>query len=383
MADENQKMILIVDDTPRNLQLLAEILYGEGYEIGVADNGQAALDYLAEIKPDIILLDIMMPGIDGYETCHRIKDNPAWADIPIIFLSAKAEKESIVKGFRLGAADYVTKPFNATELIARVKTHLELKAKREELANMNIKLEHLVDQRTAQLQIANKKLNELDQTKSYFIGLVSHELNTPLTGILGGATIIQQTTKDEETKEFIGMVMSSAERLKRFSDVSRLIADLSMERYHFSVDKGDINAFFNNLVEEFAKNNTKKKISFVNNIPNDELEMAMDYSLMSQAIERVLDNSYKYTTEGSIIVSALFDDNNYYLKIQDTGCGFSEIALQNAFTMFQSDELMNHSEGLGLSLTVSKLIINYHQGEIKVENNKNGGACVTIILPMI
>ncbi len=382
MDTDNQKMILIVDDTPRNLQLLAEILYGQGYEIGVADNGQSALEYLSEIKPDIILLDVMMPGIDGYETCYRIKKNPEWASIPIIFLSAKAEKESIIKGFKLGAADYVTKPFNATELIARVKTHIELKDKREELANMNIRLGHLVDQRTAQLQIANKKLNELDQTKSYFIGLVSHELNTPLTGIIGGASVIKDSTKDAEIQEFIEMVLDSADRLKQFSDVARLIADLSMNRYQFDVDWGCINTFISNLVDEFAEQNSDKKICFINNIPSDTLEMALDYSLMTQAIKRVLHNAYKYTDEGSIAVSAFFDDNHYYLKIQDTGCGFSDIALQNAFTMFQSDDLMNHSEGLGLSLTVTKLILNYHQGQINLANNKDGGACVTFTLPI-
>src|SRR6188768_2821907 len=118
--------ILIVDDAPANIQSLSAILKAQGYQISIATNGRQALEALARVRPDLILLDIMMPEMDGFETCERIKASTAWREIPIIFLTAKTETADIVRGFELGAVDYVAKPFNAHELLARVRTHLTL-----------------------------------------------------------------------------------------------------------------------------------------------------------------------------------------------------------------------------------------------------------------
>jgi len=124
--------VLIVDDTPANIQTLAAVLQQKGYALSVATNGKQALDVLARVKPDLILLDVMMPEMDGFETCSRIKGSPEWRDVPIIFLTAKAETADIVRGFELGAVDYVAKPFNAHELLARVNTHLTIDRLRRE-----------------------------------------------------------------------------------------------------------------------------------------------------------------------------------------------------------------------------------------------------------
>jgi len=124
--------ILIVDDTPANIQTLAAVIQQKSYAISVATNGKQALDVLGKVRPDLILLDVMMPEMDGFETCDRIKKSPDWRDIPIIFLTAKTETADIVKGFELGAVDYVAKPFNSHELLARVNTHLTIDRLRRE-----------------------------------------------------------------------------------------------------------------------------------------------------------------------------------------------------------------------------------------------------------
>src|SRR5206468_3501494 len=126
--------ILVVDDTPANIQTVAAILKGKGYQLSVATNGKQALDALTKIRPDLILLDVMMPELDGFETCQRIKSSEAWRDIPVIFLTAKTDTADIVKGFEMGAVDYVGKPFNAHELLARVSTHLTVDQLRRTLA---------------------------------------------------------------------------------------------------------------------------------------------------------------------------------------------------------------------------------------------------------
>ncbi|MEQ8167904.1 MAG: response regulator, partial [Candidatus Eremiobacterota bacterium] len=158
-------LILIVDDTRVNLQLLGKILMKVNYELAIANSGYEALDMLREIKPDLILLDIMMPGIDGYDVCKTLKSSPETKDIPVIFLTARSEKEDIVTGFEMGAVDYVTKPFNSSELLARVKTHLELKHARDLLAKQNEKL---------------KQLNDL---KNEFLGMAAHDLRNPIGSI--------------------------------------------------------------------------------------------------------------------------------------------------------------------------------------------------------
>ncbi|MFC6669964.1 response regulator [Marinobacterium aestuariivivens] len=132
--------ILVVDDTPRNIQLIGTLLKQEGYQINVAGNGRQALDIVAHSAPDLILLDVMMPELDGFETCRRLKQDAATRDIPIIFLTARSEADDIVHGFELGAVDYVAKPFNPPELLSRVHTHLALKAAREKLQELSLKL---------------------------------------------------------------------------------------------------------------------------------------------------------------------------------------------------------------------------------------------------
>src|ERR1700675_2628927 len=132
--------ILVVDDTPANIQTVAGILKGKGYQLNIAVNGKQALEALERARPDLILLDVMMPEMDGIETCRRIKDSEAWRDIPVIFLTAKTEVADIVKGFDVGAVDYVGKPFNAHELLARVNTHLTIDQLRRSLAEKNVEL---------------------------------------------------------------------------------------------------------------------------------------------------------------------------------------------------------------------------------------------------
>src|SRR3989339_336650 len=140
MKSKIKPLILIVDDTPQNIQVLANILYEKGYNISIATSGNQALLSVNSDTPDLILLDIQMPEIDGYEVCEKIKSNPLTKDIPIIFLSAKIENEDLLQGFKAGAVDYITKPFNVAELTARVATHLELKRSRARIETLNRKL---------------------------------------------------------------------------------------------------------------------------------------------------------------------------------------------------------------------------------------------------
>ncbi len=152
MENKRNDLVLIVDDNPNNIQVLATIMDECGYELGIAQNANEVYQFLEENVPELILLDVEMPDISGYEVCSTIKADPKHKEIPIIFLTVKSETEDIVKGFDLGAVDYITKPFNRKELISRVRTHISLKQSRDELAQKNHELEHVLQ--------ARKKLEE-------------------------------------------------------------------------------------------------------------------------------------------------------------------------------------------------------------------------------
>ena len=205
--------ILIVDDNPFNLQLLGKLLKGFNYEIEFAMNGETALEWLNAVKFDLILLDINMPGMNGFEVCRRIRSNPLYNSIPVIFLSAETERESILKGFELGAQDYLAKPFDSRELLVRVRTHLVLKDSLEKLEKLNKSLEEKVSERTQELKEANDKLEatnvkllDLDRAKSEFLNLISHEIRTPLNGIIGPLELLKEPVSFSEIKE-LNMVM--------------------------------------------------------------------------------------------------------------------------------------------------------------------------------
>ena len=146
MSNDRKPIILIVDDVPKNLQILGNILNKNNYKVSAALNGEQALRIIEKAKPDLILLDIMMPGLNGFEVLTKIKEDKEFLEIPVIFLTAKTEKEDVIKGIELGAVDYLTKPFNSTELLARVKNHIELKMSRDNLRKLNLELQTALDQ---------------------------------------------------------------------------------------------------------------------------------------------------------------------------------------------------------------------------------------------
>ena len=183
---KKNSLILIVDDIPKNIQLLGNILSNHGYNIAVATNGKQALTIIEKKLPDLVLLDVMMPEIDGFEVCQRIKDNPASREIPVIFLTAKHEVEDKIRGFEVGGSDYVTKPFETAEVIARVRTHLQLKNALDTIHQYNQQLERIVDERTEALIRA-----ERHAAFSMLIQGIVHNLRNPLNAISGSIQLIE------------------------------------------------------------------------------------------------------------------------------------------------------------------------------------------------
>ncbi len=378
MENENYK-ILIVDDMPKNIMVLGNNLMNEDYQIAYARSGQEAIELTESNDFDLILLDIMMPNMDGYETCNTILANPKTKDIPIIFITEKNDFDSIVKGFDAGAKDYVTKPFNSSELLARVRTHLELKRSREKLEILNKDLEQKVAERTMQLKSANEKLMRLDSAKSSFLGIISHEIRTPLNGIFGSVEMLNDMHDDEETADIIQMISESAERLLTFSELSTLITELNID--HYQLNKGKIN------VAELVQMVRQEKILNLSNPDTVKIHFLQekekyfidaDKKLIKKIINDVIENSIRFCNEEvEIDIKLEKQDGNIFLNIHDNGGGFAEHILPNVLEVFQADS-ENYVEGKGLNLAAAKLIMEAHNGRIEVYNIENGGAGVRI-----
>ncbi len=235
-----QSDIMIVDDNPANLKLLGDMLFRQGHEVRSFPLGRLALAAAMNARPSLILLDINMPEMNGYEVCERLKSTQALSDIPIIFLSALTDTQDKVKAFQSGAVDYISKPFQFEEVHARVETHLKLHKLQQELKLQNERLEETVAARTHELAEANERLMVLDRSKNEFLTLISHEFRTPLHGLLGvGDVILEGMPPTEENAELRELFEHSRRRILSILDDALLhLTDIDVSGEQFKSGSG-------------------------------------------------------------------------------------------------------------------------------------------------
>jgi two-component system, sensor histidine kinase and response regulator len=378
-------VILIVDDNPQNLQVLGKQLQEKKYEIEFAVNGPAAIDWLDIKQFDLILLDINMPGMSGFDVCKKIRLNPEMNNVPIIFLSADTDRESILRGFEMGAQDYITKPFDSRELIVRVKTHISLKETLEKLENLNRSLEEKVLERTNQLREANEmleatnlKLIDLDKAKSEFLNLISHEIRTPLNGILGPLELLKGPVYASEIGSLIEMLDTSVRRLERFSLDALLITRLKTRGSEIKRESISLSKLFNEVVSENTEKIQSKNISIDKKFDLKNDFILGETELIKKSILNILDNSIFYSPQkGSIEVKTYLDGNFNILEVRDHGDGFTSKTKEHLSELFTlADKYRDNSKGIGLPIV--KMIMEAHGGDVILENHARGGALVKI-----
>lgn len=384
--------ILIVDDIPSNLNFLSEVLHEEGISVMLATSGVDALKIASYKLPDLILLDIAMPAMDGYEVCARLKSDPFTRDIPVMYLTARTEPEDILKGFETGAVDYILKPFNATELIARVKTHLELKDKTEKLKHVNIILEEQVKQRTAEITKVNQSLTEanfklekayeelsnLDKAKDEFMRHINHELRTPLQGIHGFTLILEDLVESPEEKEYIRSINSLVKRLVKLSEISLLFTEIKAKNYNIVLKPMSLIKVVKQALDLFSDDMNKITVDHQN--AEEDVVVRADARLMNACLELIIDNALKYSSEKGEVRVCTFRDGNYAgIEVTDNGPGFSEKAMENLYKLFTADNLRYHSHGFGIGLATAKIILDTLSAKLDVSNLPDNGASVRMM----
>ncbi len=379
--------ILIVDDNPKNIQVLAAILSENNYDFEYAKNGVQALNWLDEEKFDLVLLDVMMPEMDGFETCQRLRAKENLRDLPVLFLTARTDSESLLKGFAIGGQDYISKPFHTDELIARCQTHIELKNRRAELQQLNQWLQDQILKQSKDLEEANQrildaslKLDDMDEAKVEFLQIISHEIRTPLNHIVGFNAILQEMELDESSSKFLGYINQSIQRLEEFSykalDITQIRA---MGIKVLKRTEIDLLQTITTLFQEFENQEIVKRFSITNDL-NLPVKIEADESFVKKAIQSIISNSLEHCGDcGRLVFSVTQNDQETIISVKDNGPGFSEKALERLFKPIAPGVKHIDTANVGLGLYFVHLIMQAHGGSVKAGNNDDQGAWVELI----
>lgn len=379
--------ILIVDDSSTNIQVLASVLRDYGFGFEYASSGKEALDKIAKLDIDLVLLDIMMPVMDGFQVCEILRENPQYDNLPILFLTAKADKESIIKGFEIGGQDYIVKPFDVNELTARVCTHLELRTKRTLLADSNQLLEQKVEERTKELVKAREKAEESDRLKSMFLANMSHEIRTPMNGILGFTNLLQEDdiTRNDQ-KEYLKVISDCGKHLlsiiNDLVDISRVEAGLvKLHKKPTDVNEQVVESY--NFFKIEAQN---KGIDLSYDLDNTLVDPILftDAEKLYALLTNLIKNAIKYTETGSIIFGYTVKDDTLEFYVKDTGVGIATEQQCYVFKRFRQVDSPSgvFQEGNGLGLSIAKAYTEMLGGAISLKSTLGVGSTFFFTLPI-
>jgi two-component system sensor histidine kinase/response regulator len=353
MAQKKNK-ILIVDDAVDTVELLRKRFRSEGYDTDEAYDGEEALKQVENYTPDLIVLDVMMPKLDGYEVCRRLKADENTKYIPILMLTAKGEIENKVLGLEIGADDYLPKPFDYKELSARIKSLLSIKAAREKLVE-----------------------EEKSEALGKMMDEVAHEIRNPLASIGGFAKRVHERLPEGDTnKKYMEMIIGDVSRLENM--VKQLIELKSMATCYLV--STDINEVIMEAIESFEKEFNDKGIEMKTDLMSNPPFIYADREQLKATISNLIKNAIEAMLESPKIlkIATLLDDGRIVIEISDTGKGIPKDKIKSIFDPFFTSKIY----GPGLGLTFALKIIQQHRGTISVESEPGKGTTFTIRLPV-
>ncbi|MFP4306542.1 MAG: response regulator [Desulfococcaceae bacterium] len=353
--------ILVIDDSPTNLRLLLETLQAAGYRTLIAPSGERALRQMKLVRPDLILLDVMMPGIDGFETCRRIKESPDTRDIPVIFVTALAKSSEKLRGFEMGGVDYVTKPFQQEEVLSRVRTHLTLRR-----------------QQTA-LEAAN-------QTKDRFFSIVAHDMRGAFNSLFAYADIMAEQvaqTGPESLRQTSNKLSESVENAYRLLQNLLQWARIQRGQMEFQPRNLNISDLIKDILTLTGGHREKKRITAENAIPPDTCAWG-DERMLHTVFRNLVTNAVKFTPmDGRIALRAQSDGDRLRIFLEDNGVGIDPEHLDRLFRIdVKHQETGTEGEpGTGLGLVLCNELIHQNGGEIAIASQPGEGTTVAVTLP--
>ena len=383
MSETGNGNILVVDDTPQTLQLLVGILSGANYTVRPADSGALALASALAYPPELVLLDVNMPEMSGFEVCRQLKQNPATQAIPVVFLSGLTDLDDRVQGFQLGAVDFVAKPFQRDELLARVSTHLQLARLQQDLTSE-------VAKQTRDLQVAYQELAKASRLKDEFLSTMSHELRTPLTAVIGMAEILHsggygKLNKDQA--EALEVIEGSGRKLLHLINDILDYIQVDAGKEQLQLEQCPVVELVNAVLENVRSKAAEKHIELSCRFYQQESLLWLDVRHMRRVLLILLDNAVKFTSSGGnvgIIVRNSIVQHRIEFEVWDGGPGIAEADLPKLFKPFlQLDGGLNRShEGSGLGLALAGKLARLLGGEIRVTSQLNAGSRFIVSLPL-
>ncbi len=384
---KNKPHILVVDDDFINQQVLYDTIEDLDYDVSVAESGLVALEKVATTSFDLILLDVMMPGMDGFETCSRIKQIESAEDIPIIFLTARTASADVIKGFEKGAIDYISKPINNNVLVSRINAHLALKMNTDYL-------EEEVRKRTIELENKNHQLEEAlinasaaEDAKRAFTANMCHELRTPLNGILGTHELLLNEELGGSIQEMVELSHKSS--LALITIINDILHFSEMKNGEVQIENGQFKPqeLFKEISDVFAMKVKEGDVDFSIVIPDDVPEFLIgDARRIRQVAINLIGNAIKFTQKGSISVTVLYyiQENQLSVSIADTGIGISKENQGKLFQTFKQldDSFTKSFAGIGIGLVNAQSLVKLMQGELLVSSIIGEGSTFTFKLPL-
>ncbi len=375
--------VLVVDDNPTNLSVLVNLLRNVGLRVLVATDGESAIDQITYIKPDLILLDVMMPGIDGFETCQRLKADPETVKIPIIFMTALSETVDKVRGLSLGAVDYVTKPFEHEEVLVRIRTHLMIAKQRQTIESQN------QDLRT---EIAERKRAE--EALTIFLHAVSHDLRNPVTGLIMVLDNLAKTTTSPEAN--IPLPRTTLERMRQSGDRQLALINSLLESHINDVHGMVINPqpvaiakVIQDAIDDLQPLLEKEEAEIDLQIPSDLSLALVDADLICRVFQNLITNALKHNPPRlKLTISVeISDDKTMLCTVSDNGVGMSSTQSEHLFELYAQGKTQNklnmRSLSLGLGLYICRQIVQAHGGVIGVTSEPNIGSQFWFTLPLV
>lgn len=347
--------ILAVDDDLIDITNVKKLL-GKDYDLKTASTGEHALEIAADFQPDIILLDVMMPGITGYEVCKQIRADSRLRYTKIIMVSGQATISERLAGYEAGADDYITKPFDEGELLAKIRVYLRLKS-----------------------------IEEVDRFKTNVLTLLSHEARTPLNNLIGPAEMLMsnEVIDAKDQKILVETMYHAAKRLHCFFENAMLLSSLKSGQRQFSPAPTNFCELVHEVINEVAKKVTERNIKIEEKF-DDSLTVCLDKQEIKRVVTAMLDNAIRFSpSDGCVTVCVSSDNGDVCLRVTDQGKGIDPDYLPHVFEELSDPDVDHHSQGQGLSLAIARQIVLRHNGTISAENTKDSGATFTLRLPAI